>query len=474
MLPNCDISDLQNDSRKIKTGSLFFAYPGMDTDGRLFINQAANAGAVAVLYEPADWPIGCKLPEGVINIAIPNLIQCSVEIAQRFYGQTQDLTVIGVTGTNGKTTIAYQLAQAYALLGTKAAYVGTLGQGNIAGALSPLANTTPDALCLQQLFADYRGQGIHQVCLEVSSHALCQNRVQGIDFNQAIFTNLSHEHLDYHPSMEAYAHAKAQLFATPNLRYAIINIDDAYSSLMQPKPGSSFQLFRYGITHAAADVQAIDYRNELSGLKIVVNSPWGQHQLRIPVLGFFNIYNALAIFSSLLLSGYPAEQVIHTLSQLKSPPGRMEIVAKEPAIIVDYAHSPDALENVLATLTPLVKGKIIVVFGCGGDRDKFKRPMMGKIAARYAEVVILTNDNPRSENPLAIIDAIAEGINSHTSNNVYKILDREQAITKAIALANQDDLILVAGKGHETYQLINGISFLFSDQDVIRQALDRL
>ncbi len=269
-------------------------------------------------------------------------------IASRFYGEpTKRLTVTGVTGTNGKTTIAYQLAQAHNLLGERSAYIGTIGQGEVM-ALQPMVNTTPDALCLQQLMHHYEQNAIKQVCMEVSSHALCQQRVDKIDFQQAIFTNLSHEHLDYHQTMEAYAAAKAMLFAKPSLRWAIINQDDYYSQIIrsQSKADQIIKLWRERRSRCVC----LRWDVSLAGTHLALNSPWGQHELVINALGFFNIYNALAVFSSLLAYGYPVEKVVPVMAKLQAAPGRMEIVAQEPYAIVDYAHSPDALENVLATL----------------------------------------------------------------------------------------------------------------------------
>ena len=465
-VPDCEIVGLHNDSRQIQPGFLFFAYPGAAADGRFFIPQAVKAGAVALVYEPEYWPSACQLPSGLPAVALPGLAAKLAGIASRFYGEpTKKLAVTGVTGTNGKTTIAYQLAQAHALLGERSAYIGTIGQGEVR-ALEPLNNTTPDALSLQQLLHNYQQKAIKQVCMEVSSHALCQQRVEGIDFQQAIFTNLSHEHLDYHQNMEAYAAAKASLFANKALKWAIINQDDSYSQLMRAAVPKTAQIINYAV-HEKAEVQALNWDVSLKGTRIDLNSPWGQHQLMIKALGFFNVYNALAVFSSLLALNYPADKVIAVMAELEAAPGRMEIVTQEPYTIVDYAHSPDALENVLATLQKVKKGRILVVFGCGGDRDKTKRPMMGKIASEYADISIITSDNPRSEDPIAIIDSIESGISAKSM--FYKITDREQAIAKALSLANQDDIILVAGKGHEDYQQIGNVRHVFSDQAVIRR-----
>ncbi|KTD16444.1 UDP-N-acetylmuramoyl-L-alanyl-D-glutamate--2,6-diaminopimelate ligase [Legionella jordanis] len=469
-IPDCEIVGLHNDSREIKPGFLFIAYPGACTDGRLFISRALEAGANAILYDPNNWPQQIQIPSKAIALAMPNLSTRLADIASRFYGQpTKQLNVTGVTGTNGKTTIAYQLAQAHELLGQNAAYIGTIGQGRVKQ-LQALANTTPDALRLQSLLADYLKDDVKHICMEVSSHALCQGRVEAINFQQAIFTNLSHEHLDYHLTLEAYAKAKSLLFAKPGLKWAIVNQDDAYSSVMVEATNSSCKIIRYGIK-ADADVRVLDWKMDLKGSSCEVQSPWGKVHLRINALGFFNIYNSLAVFSSLLAYGYPIEQVTATIGKLQAAPGRMEIVSHDPCIIVDYAHTPDALENALATLQKIKKGRIFVVFGCGGDRDKTKRPMMGKIAAEYADLAIMTSDNPRTEDPMSIIEEIDAGM--PLDSNRFKIADREEAIAKAIELAEADDILLVAGKGHENYQIIGGEQHHFSDQEIIRKLLGR-
>lgn len=465
---DCVISDVKNDSRQIKEGDLFLAYPGALTDGCLFIDKAAASGAAAITYDPIHAPASLRLPTTIPCIPIPQLAEKISAIAKRFYDNPADsLSLTGVTGTNGKTTIAYQLAQAHSLLGQKSAYIGTIGQGNVT-LLKPLENTTPDALCLQKLFHEYRQQGIKQVCMEVSSHALSQHRVDGIPFNQALFTNLTLDHLDYHHTMEEYAAAKAQLFASPELEWAIINQDDPYQQLMSQAVKSNVNIIKYGM-RKACDVSASIRHMDITGTEIDVHSTWGVHHLKINALGAFNIYNSLAIFSSLMASGYEAEQVVLVMSQLKAAPGRMEVLASSPYVLVDYAHTPDALENALITLQQLKKGQLWVVFGCGGDRDKSKRAVMGKAASLYADKIVITSDNPRSEDPKSIINDIAEGISSLTP--IVKLINREEAIAHALAGAEKDDIILIAGKGHEAYQQIGSVKHPFSDQEVVRRLI---
>ncbi|MBL7479848.1 UDP-N-acetylmuramoyl-L-alanyl-D-glutamate--2,6-diaminopimelate ligase [Legionella bononiensis] len=465
---NCDLNDIKNDSRLIQKGDLFIAYPGAASDGRLYIEKAVQSGAVAVVYDPDNVPASFKLPVSVPCVPVPHLAEKLAQIAKRFYQEPgKSLTVTGVTGTNGKTTIAYQLAQAHDLLGQKSAYIGTIGQGNVQ-LLKPLDNTTPDALCLQKLLSQYQKQGVKQVCMEVSSHALSQHRVDSIDFNQALFTNLTLDHLDYHHTMQAYGEAKAMLFTREELQWAIINQDDEYQHLISRSIKPHVKIITYGMG-PSCDVKAVTWHSDLNGTEIEVHSPWGIHQLNIKALGQFNIYNSLAVFSSLMISGYAADTVIQVMSRLKAAPGRMEIVANSPYVLVDYAHTPDALENVLMTLNELKKGHLWVIFGCGGDRDKTKRPVMGKAASRYADKIVITSDNPRSEDPSLIVDEIAQGIPSSTP--VTKLINREEAIAHALKGAEKDDIILIAGKGHEAYQQIGSEKLAFSDQEVVRRLI---
>jgi UDP-N-acetylmuramoyl-L-alanyl-D-glutamate--2,6-diaminopimelate ligase len=302
--------------------------------------------------------------------------------------------------------------------------------------------------------------------MEVSSHALSQHRVDGIEFKQALFTNLTLDHLDYHHTMEAYAAAKAQLFANEHLEYAIINQDDEYSALMLQELKPHVKRITYGMREDC-DVRVIKWHTDILGTVMTVNSPWGTHQITIKALGQFNIYNALAVFSSLMVSGYPVEQVIKIMAELKAAPGRMEIVAQAPYVLVDYAHTPDALENVLTTLRELKKGDLWVIFGCGGDRDKTKRPIMGKAASLYADKIVVTSDNPRSEDPERIINEIINGMPSSTL--IAKLVNREEAIAYALDNAQKEDIILIAGKGHEAYQQIGSTKYIFSDQDVVKK-----
>lgn len=464
-MPDVDIVGVQNDSRQVKPGDLFLAYPGALVDGRLYSGQAIQAGAVAVAFDPDALPDSFLKTSDIPSIAVPQLSQQIAAIASRFYDEpTRALQITGVTGTNGKTTIAYQLASAYALLGSSAAYIGTLGQGDVQ-ALKPVGNTTPDGLCLQRLFHEYRQAGLKHVCMEVSSHALAQQRVAHIDFTQAIFTNLTHEHLDYHQTMEAYAAAKAALFAMPTLQWGIVNGDDAYSAQMLAALPSGSQALTYGLQKGVG-VRAVNVNVTMSGSTFDIISPWGTQAIRVKTVGAFNVYNSLAVFTSLMADGYSVNDVTRVMAMLTASPGRMELVCEAPCVIVDYAHTPDALEKALTTLAQLKKGRLWVVFGCGGDRDRAKRPMMGKIASQYADNVVLTSDNPRGEDPERILHEIATGLLPLA--NVVQIVDREAAIHHALKHAAEDDIVLIAGKGHESYQQIGFERFVFSDQTVVR------
>lgn len=464
-VPAIEINALCADSRAVKAGALFLAYPGTQVDARQYIEQAIAAGASAVLFEPK----GFERPDGdmaVPCLPIENLAERLGEIAARFYDYpAAKLTIIGVTGTNGKTTIAYQLAQAYALLGKRACYIGTIGQG-CWDALSYINNTTPGALELQALLADYAAKGMTHVCMEVSSHALSQHRTAGIRFTQAIFSNLSLDHLDYHETMEAYAAAKAKLFAGVDLGVAILNADDAASQQMRQVVAPGIPVYEYG-RHAKAEFCLTQSKLALSDTKLVFTTPTGQVQSRIQSPGDFNVYNALAIAASLSLSGYKDSVIAELLPRLKAAPGRMECVLRAPLVFMDYAHTPDALENVLQTIKPLAKGRVLTVFGCGGDRDKSKRPLMAAVAARYSDLCIVTSDNPRTEAPEMIIQDILAGL---PENALYEaIVDRREAMRRALELAGSQDIILLAGKGHETYQIIGEKKFDFDEKQIISE-----
>ncbi len=463
------INDLQNDSRQLKRGDAFIAYRGDSSDGRNYIDKAIASGAAAVLYDP-EGDFHYQRSTDIPLIAITDLKSKLGRLAKAFYfpeGQST-IEITAVTGTNGKTSIAFQLAQAHRLLGKKSAYIGTIGQGQDQS-LKAISNTTPDPLLLQKLLAEYQAQGVEQLAMEVSSHALTQGRVDELSFKQAVFTNLSHEHLDYHGTMEAYASAKAKLFGWKGLKTAVLNADDQYSEWMSKACSDTCQKIYYGLDNRA-DVFASNWHMDDKGTALELQSPWGQQPLQLKTLGRFNLYNALAVLTTLMSSGhYSFEEVMAMMPNLASAPGRMEIVNYSPLIIVDYAHTPDALAQVLSTAKAICKGQLWAVFGCGGNRDKSKRPLMGQVASDYADKVIVTSDNPRFEEPMTIIEEVAASVDPSKLASLTE--DRKMAILQAIEQSSRNDIILIAGKGHEDYQEIKGERRHFSDQETVLSLL---
>ena len=469
------VTELCIDSRAVRPGDVFLAYPGEQADGRKYIAQAVAAGAAAVLWEPKGfhWDGSLQLP----NLAVPGLREKVGLIAAEVYGHpSQELLTIGITGTNGKTSCSHWLAQALTECGRKSALIGTLGNG-FPGALEPSPNTTPDPISLQKQIKRYRDEGAQCVAMEVSSHALAQGRVNGMHFHAALFTNLSRDHLDYHGDMESYALAKAGLFAWPQLEQAVLNFDDAFApELAQKAQRGGARVLGYGFE--AGEVRGSSLEVSPRGLMFDVSTPWGEACVDSGVLGRFNASNLLGVLAVLLVRGIPLDQAVRALRNLKPVAGRMQQIRipGRPLVVVDYAHTPDALEKVLITLREVVKeskaaavdSNLICVFGCGGQRDKGKRPMMGDVASRLADSVLVTSDNPRNENPRAIIDEIVAGMGANYHINE----DRAAAIDHAIRHAKPQDVVLIAGKGHEDYQEIAGSKLPFSDVEVASRSLE--
>lgn len=461
------VTALTADSRQAGPGMAFAAYPGAAHDGRDFIPQAVAKGAPAIFWE-ADhflWDPAWPVP----NAAVAGLKQRIGEIAACVYGDPSSrLHMIGVTGTNGKTSVTHWIAQAMSSLGTPSVVVGTLGNG-FAEALSPAANTTPDAVQLQESLARYVREGARACAMEVSSHGLHQGRVNGCRFNVAVLTNLSRDHLDYHGSMEAYAAAKADLFAWPGLGHAVLNLDDEFGRALVGKTGSA-KVIGYGFERG--EVMAESIRAGRDGLALSLNTAWGRAKLESPLLGRFNAHNLLAALAALLASDVPLDRACAALAGVKPPAGRMQTLGggTHPLVVVDYAHTPDALEKVLDTLRPLAgDGRVICVFGCGGNRDKGKRPLMGRAASQGADLVFVTSDNPRNEEPLAIIADILQGIETDSAHTEP---DRARAIFEAVGAAKANDIVLIAGKGHEDYQEVHGKKTRFSDVEAAQKALE--
>jgi UDP-N-acetylmuramoyl-L-alanyl-D-glutamate--2,6-diaminopimelate ligase len=465
---------LTADSRQVKPGDVFAAYQGERLDGRRFIAQAIAAGAGAVLWEREGfvWNAEWKVP----NLPVDGLRDKIGEIASQVYGEpSRQLQTIGITGTNGKTSCCHWIAQCLTELGKKTAMVGTLGNG-FPGALAPAANTTPDAVSLHALLRDYLADDAKCVAMEVSSHGLAQGRVNGVHFDIAVLTNLSRDHLDYHGDMASYAAAKAGLFAWPELQYAVLNMDDPFGVELAGKLGcGGVQTVGYSLEGKNEGcrfaVLAQNLVADAEGIRFRAVTPWGAAQLSSKLLGRFNASNLLAALAVLLVSGIALEDAVRELGKVESVAGRMQRLGGEdkPLVVVDYAHTPDALEKVLGTLREIMGGnnKLICVFGCGGERDRGKRPLMGAVASRLADRVIVTSDNPRSEDARAIIDEIIAGMGA----NYHVIDDRAAAIDAAVRGAQPDDVVLVAGKGHEDYQEIKGVKLPFADADVAQRIL---
>ena len=478
---NRTIDGLCLDSRRVKIGDLFFSLKGFTHDASVFIDDAINKGAVAVVWEPEtgiqplalSWRQAKSCKDKVPLIAINKLSIHMGYIADRFYGSpSKDMFVVGITGTNGKTSCGQYLAQTLSGSDSKPCGVmGTLGAG-IYGQLEDTAHTTPDALHCHKWLAEMRNAGVNNVTMEVSSHALDQGRVNGIAFDCAVFTNLTQDHLDYHGDLETYAKTKYQLFNTAELQHAVINVDDVFGRKLVTTLKTDIKVVRYGLDASnIPDVYGYDLVLDLHGFQMNVDTPWGNGKIQSTLMGRFNASNILAVLSVLLITGMPFEQALVKVQSLTPIPGRMECVGggNQPLVVVDYAHTPDALEQVLSTLREHCKGELFCVFGCGGDRDKGKRAFMGKIAEQYSDHIILTNDNPRTEDPAVILEDIQQGIND--TNKIMSEADRAKAISLVLELATMNDIVLIAGKGHEEYQILGTEKHFFSDIEQARQCL---
>ncbi len=490
---------LVNDSRVVRPGDTFVAYPGHARDGRDYIAQAVANGAASVLWEQAGfrWEPRWR----VANFGVRGLRQHAGGIASRLHGRpSRRLQVIGVTGTNGKTTCSQWIAQALTRCGRRCAVIGTLGYG-LRAPLRPLVNTTPDALWLHAQLAEFARRGAQAVAMEVSSIGLDQDRVAGVEFDTALFTNLSRDHLDYHRTMRRYQEAKARLFAWETLRHAVVNLDDEFGAELARRirrPGLDVIGYGFGAARGG-QVTGAHLVSGAPGVSFDVRTPWGAARVTGPVPGRHNASNLLGILAVLLAGGIPLRRAVGALAALKPLPGRLQRLGggARPLVVVDYAHTPDALEQALLTLRDLLSSsrfrvpgsgsgtgklpsrnskletrnpELICVFGCGGDRDPGKRPHMGRIAARLADRVVVTSDNPRSEGPAEIIGDIVAGV-SGGARDIEIEPDRRAAILRAVAEARRGDIVLIAGKGHEAYQEIRGVRHPFSDAAVAREAL---
>lgn len=474
------------DSRAVRPGDAFIAWRGQTVDGRDFIAQALARGACAVVYEDDGQPPSGGEP-AVPSRAVPGLSRLAGPIAAEYYGHPSSrLEVVAVTGTNGKTSCTQWIARGLARAGRRAAVIGTLGSGIVPADDAPVeldhfGLTTPDAVALQRMLAGYVEAGVQVVAMEASSIGLDQGRLDGTGIDIAVFTNLSRDHLDYHGSEDAYFAAKQRLFAWPGLRAAIVNGDDAMAPAILDALPASVTTAAFGQLpgehgwRARRKLSAYEIHDERDGTRVSVGGDWGRAQIRVQVLGHFNVVNAMAVAAVWMSLGMSFDEAMKGLEALRPLPGRMEQVIAErcPLVVVDYAHSPDALLNVLQALQPLAHtrgGLLWCVFGAGGDRDTGKRPIMGMVVERFADRVAVTSDNPRGETPFRIVSDIRAGF---MREPWLTELDREVAIQRAIEAAGKDDVVLIAGKGHEDYQEVAGKRLPFSDREVARQCLEQ-
>lgn len=465
------IAAIHYDSRLVTPGSIFVCISGLTTDGHLFAQESVNKGAVALIVErPVD------VPPGITVIKVPDTRRALAQLAAGFYGNpSRKFRLIGVTGTNGKTSTTVLLESIFKQWGRKTGLLGTIAN-RIGSEVLPSTHTTPESLELQKLFYSMAEAGTDYVMMEVSSHALSLKRVEEAEFDVGIFTNLTRDHLDFHRGLEEYREAKVQLFrllgqeTNDRLKYGMVNADDPNSNYFQQ--AAQVPVLTYGI-EKPCDYRAVDIEitPKRASFRLKGKPPV---RLQLNVTGRFSIYNALAAVGTALEEGVPLEVVQEALVKLPGVPGRFELVdaGQEFTVVVDYAHTPDGLENVLATAREISKGRVITVFGCGGDRDRSKRPLMGAAVARYSDYAIVTSDNPRTEEPEAIIQDIEPGLAS--AGGCYEVvLDRKEAIFKALDLAAPGDLVLIAGKGHEDYQIIGRKKYPFDDRKVVREYFGR-
>lgn len=468
--PDIPVTGIASDSRQIGEGFLFLACEGAGSHGLDYLAQAKAAGACAVAWDATtgELPDETELPA----IAVPDLSGRLGEIANRFYGfPSKTLKAIGITGTNGKTTVAWLLSQCLQQLDKRCAYIGTLGHG-LDQLVAEGSMTTPPAIELHGRLAEFVDAGADHVALEVSSHALDQRRIDGVEFDAVLFTNLTRDHLDYHGSMQDYFAAKAQLFLEYSARHKIINLDSEFGGELASQCGQNVVTVSTNFDRVANGRPYVFVRSVIAteaGSEISITSSWGDQTFTLPLPGEFNVANAAIVLAYLLVSGVQLEQACDVMELVAAPPGRMQRISAENATIyIDYAHTPNAIESALRALRPHCRGDLWCVFGCGGDRDAGKRPLMARLAQKFADRVVVTSDNPRFEQPQEIIDEILTGFDSEYQAVVIE--DRAAAIAWALANAKPGDVVLIAGKGHEDYQEVAGKRLPFSDYALARAA----
>jgi UDP-N-acetylmuramoyl-L-alanyl-D-glutamate--2,6-diaminopimelate ligase len=461
--------DIQIDSRKIKKGSVFVAVKGTASDGHQFIDKAIESGAVAVVCEIMPLSVN----EAVVYVQVENSAAAAGYMAHNFFGQpSEKMKVVGVTGTNGKTTIATLLYKLFASLGYKCGLLSTV-ENRIGDKVVMATHTTPDAISLNELLKQMADEGCTHVFMEVSSHAIEQNRITGLKFEGGLFSNITHDHLDYHKTFDEYIRVKKAFFdSLPSTAFAISNADDKRGTVMLQNTNAKKYLYSL---KTLADFKGKIIENTLAGLAMDIN---GQ-EVHFRLIGEFNAYNLLAVYGAATCMGEDKYEVLRNLSVLTGAEGRFDylVSVKDKIIaIVDYAHTPDALLNVLSTIKKLKKGfeQVITVVGCGGDRDKTKRPVMAEVACEHSDRVIFTSDNPRSEDPLQILKDMETGLQTAAKRKYVSIADRKEAIKTAISFAKPEDIVLIAGKGHEKYQEIKGVKYDFDDKKVVRLMFEEL
>jgi UDP-N-acetylmuramoyl-L-alanyl-D-glutamate--2,6-diaminopimelate ligase len=464
------IHGLKTDSREVASGDAFIALAGAKTPADFYVDKAITAGATVILLE-TEQAGECAEHHGALIVPVAGLRGLVGRIADRFFEHpSQRLRLIGVTGTNGKTSVCQYVAQLLKDTGTPCGILGTLGYG-MPGSLQPATHTTPDAVQVNRVLSRIVKQEGRAAVMEVSSHALDQGRVDNISMTGAVFTNLTRDHLDYHGSMEAYGAAKARLFEREELHFSVINFDDPFGRQLFEQLEGKCDRVRYSLHEAQTELWLREFRPTDDGFEAEVDGEWGRFVIAVPLMGSFNASNVLAAMATVLTLGVPVDRVQQAVGRLAPPPGRLERFdgANGVRVVVDYAHTADALANALAALRPHVDGELICVFGCGGDRDTGKRPDMAREAEKLADRVVVTDDNPRSEHPEAIARDILAGFSD--SAKVTVIHDRAEAIQSAIRSATPNDLVLIAGKGHEAYQEIAGQKYPFSDAEQVRHNL---
>ncbi|WP_121605050.1 UDP-N-acetylmuramoyl-L-alanyl-D-glutamate--2,6-diaminopimelate ligase [Virgibacillus sp. Bac332] len=466
-IAHIEVSGIEMDSRKVESGNLFVCIKGFTVDGHDYVEQAVQNGASAVIV---DQEVHSSVP--IIKVA--NTSRALSMLGVKYYNNpTVKLPLIGITGTNGKTTVTYLLETIFNEYKKKTGVIGTIHM-KIGNETYPVANTTPDALLLQKSFKKMLDQDVDQAIMEVSSHALVQGRVYGCDYDIAVFTNLSQDHLDYHKDIDDYLRAKSLLFAqlgnsySGEDKYAVINEDDASSTLL--KESTAQHVITYGIENSA-QVMASNIKLGAAGTTFQLTTPVGELTIQSKLIGMFNVYNMLAASAAAIVSDIPIAHIKTALEKMEGVNGRFEPVneGQSFAVIVDYAHTPDSLDNVLQTVKEFAENRVFVVVGCGGDRDRTKRPLMAEIALKYADYAIFTSDNPRTEDPQEILDDMTNGL--HANEDYQVIVDRRLAIQYAVEHAKAGDVILIAGKGHETYQQIGNVKYDFDDREIACQAI---